>query len=487
MRVKFILPALAEATSPFFRPVKYSLFPPLGLATLAAHMAEDDEAEICDEHVQAISTDDEPDVVAIEVYVTNARRAYEIADIYRRRGVHVCLGGLHVTACAEEAARHADSIFLGPGDDSWPRFLQDFRCGRPRAVYRAGLRCIEGTHPPRRDLIDRRRYLVPNSIVVSRGCPHACDFCYKESFFAGGRSFYHRRVDEALSEIDALPGRHLFFLDDHLFGDDAFARALLSGLVGGKRVWQAAGTVESIMRPGLVELAASAGLRSLFVGFETLSQANLEHHGKLHSSGGQYAEAIRRLHEHGVMVNASFVFGMDGDGPDVFERTVEWAVRQGVETSTFHILTPYPGTRLHRRLSAEGRIMSEDWDLYDTRHAVFEPAGMTRAQLEAGYGRARRDFYAWGSILQGTLAREGVGEQLRHLVYQAGWKKAEPLWDALIRLRQLPAVLPLLEAVLDARRESRGGRHSLSRAQEPIAAPTESAAIRSAIEVPRPR
>lgn len=448
MRVKLILPAVAEAASPYFRPIKYSLFPPLGLATLAAYLDDVDDIEICDEHVAPVPTDDAPDLVGIEVYITNAYRAYELADLYRARGVHVCLGGLHVTACPEEAALHADTIFLGPGEDTWPAFLEDFRAGRAGARYQSTRRTLEGTPSPRRDLIDRRRYLVPNSIVVSRGCPHACDFCYKTSFFAGGRSFYCQQLDAALAEIEALPGRHLYFLDDHLFGDDTFARQLLDGMRGMGRVWQAAGTVESVLRPGLVGAAATAGLRSLFVGFETLSQSNLDGCGKRHAQLTEYERAIATLHEHGVMINASFVFGMDGDGPDVFGRTVEWAVSQGIETATFHILTPYPGTPLRRRLEAEGRIRSSDWDLHDTRHVIFEPRGMTAEELERGYRQARRDFYSWGSIVKGTLARGSLGDMVRHLAYQVGWKKAEPLWDALIRARRLGLMLPLLEGVL---------------------------------------
>ena len=448
MRVKMILPALTEAKSPLFRPVKYSLFPPLGLATLAGYLREDDRVELVDEHVEEVRLDDAPDLVVIQVYITSARRAYALADEYRRRGSHVCLGGLHVTSLPDEAARHADTIFLGPGEDTWPRFLEDFRAGRPDAVYTSGERTLAGVPPVRRDLIRRELYLVPNSIVVSRGCPHSCDFCYKEAFFRGGRGFYTQRVDDALAEIERLPGRHLYFLDDHLFGNVSFASALFDGMRGMGRLWQAAGTVQSVLRPGLLEKAVAAGLRSLFVGFETLREDNLREQGKLQNLGRDYAAAIRRLHEHGVMVNGSFVFGMDGDGPDVFERTVEWAIGQGIETATFHILTPYPGTALHERMSRDGRLLHRDWDLYDTRHTVFRPAGMTPGQLEEGYWRAYRDFYRWGSILRGAATKDTLREAARHVAYAGGWKKLEPLWDFVIRARRVARMRPALEGVL---------------------------------------
>ena len=166
-----------------------------------------------DQHVQHLELDDRPDVVAIQVYITNAKRAYRIADHYRKKGVLVLLGGLHVTSLPDEAARHADVLFLGPAEEAFPRFLKDYRGGHYRKVYQSNQRTIETVPPIRRDLIQRNLYLVPNSIVVTRGCPHHCEFCYKDAFYEGGKSFYTQRVDDALAEIERLPGRHLYFLD----------------------------------------------------------------------------------------------------------------------------------------------------------------------------------------------------------------------------------------------------------------------------------
>jgi radical SAM superfamily enzyme YgiQ (UPF0313 family) len=226
VRVKMILPALTEATSPFFRPIKYSLFPPLGLATLAGYLPDDVEVSIWDEHVEKVPLDDEPDLVVIQVYITSARRAYEIADRYRARGVRVALGGLHVTSLPEEAKAHADTIFIGPGEDTWPQFLTDLGAGRPGSRYVSQQRTLLGVPPIRRDLIKRHKYLVPNSIVVSRGCPHVCDFCYKVAFFKGGRPYYVQPVESALAEIERLPGRHLYFLEPPVW-ESALCRGAL--------------------------------------------------------------------------------------------------------------------------------------------------------------------------------------------------------------------------------------------------------------------
>jgi radical SAM superfamily enzyme YgiQ (UPF0313 family) len=399
LKVKFILPALTEATDPYWRPIKYSLFPPLGLATLAAYLSSDDVAVIVDEHVESLRIDDHPELVLIQVYITSAYRAYKIADHYRSKGAFVCLGGLHVTSLPDEAAAHADTIFLGPGEQTFPKFLEDFRCGKPERIYTSSAgRTLERVPPVRRDLIRRASYLVPNSIVVTRGCPQHCDFCYKDAFFQGGRGFYTQRVEDALAEIERLPGRHLYFLDDHLLGDRRFAESLFDGMKGMRRLFQGAATVDS--------------------------------------------------HSLGIMINGSFVFGMDDDGEDVFRRTVDWAIEHGITTATFHIQTPYPGTQLHARMVREGRMLTRDWNLYDTRHVVYRPAQLKHETLKAGYDWAYREFYRWRSIARASLHHGTFKHQAKHFFYAGGWKKFEPVWDLMIRTRQLRRVTPLLEGVL---------------------------------------
>jgi len=445
MRVLMILPALTEATSPFFRPIKYALFPPLGLAQLAAYFDKDrDEVEIVDEHVMPAVRperydDRPPDLVVIQVYITNAYRSYALARVFAAMGCHVCLGGLHVTSLPLEARPHAHTLFLGPGEQTFPRFLRDLANGAPRLMYdsRDEPRTLDDLPMARRDLIDRDRYFVPNSIVVTRGCPHHCEFCYKDAFFEGGRGFYTLSVDRALAEIESLPGRHLYFLDDHLLGHRRFASALFDGMRGMGRVFQGASTVDAILRGDLIEKAAAAGLRSVFIGFESLDEGNLREAHKVQNLRRDYDAVVRRLDDLGVMINGSFVFGLDGDGPDVFERTVDWAVNVGITTATFHVATPYPGTLYHQRLARAGRITTTDWDLYDTRHAVFRPAGMTADQLEAGYWWAYRRFYRLGSIARSASHHRRVGHRLRHFAYAAAWKKLEPVWDLAIRTRRL--------------------------------------------------
>lgn len=448
MKVKLILPALTEAESPSGRPIKYSLFPPIGLATLAAYLSPDDEIDLQDQHVEQLNIDDTPDLVVIQVYITNAFRAYQLADHYRAKGSYVTLGGLHVTALPDEAAIHADSIFIGPAEESFPRFLEDFKNKNPQKVYQSLIRTLESVPHPRRDLIKRNHYLVPNSLVVTRGCPHHCDFCYKDSFFDGGKSFYTQLVDDALAEIDSLPGKHLYFLDDHLLGSKTFATALFDGMQGMNRVFQCAATIDSIIHGDLIEKAAKAGLRSVFVGFETFSPENLKLSNKKQNIAQNYIEAVNRLHSLGIMINGSFVFGLDYDDKDVFKRTVEWGVENAITTATYHILTPYPGTRLFDSMESEGRILHRNWDLYDTRHVTYKTVGLSAEELEEGYDWAYDEFYKWSNIVKASFSHDSLKHKLKHLFYTGGWKKFEPVWNVVIKNGGLKNALPLLETLL---------------------------------------
>ncbi len=214
------------------------------------------------------------------------------------------------------------------------------------------------------------------------------------------------------------------------------------------RLFQGASTVDAILRGDLVERAVEAGLRSVFIGFETLDPRVLRGANKGQNLGRDYDAAVRRLDALGVMVNGSFVFGLDGDTPDVFDRTVEWAVTRGLTTATFHVATPYPGTAFFREIDGQGRLLHRDWERYDTRQAVFQPRGMSRSTLEAGYWRAYEQFYSARNILRASAAHASWTRSFKHAAYSAGWKRLEPLWDVVIRARRLGSMRPVLESVL---------------------------------------
>lgn len=451
MHIKLILPSLQEAGSPDWRPIKYSLFPPLGLATLAGYLDPNDQIELVDQHVEVLDLNDKPDLVIIQVYITSAFRAYKIADHYRAKGCYVCLGGLHVTSLPDEATLHADSIFIGPGEDIFPQFLTDFRKRQPQKRYISKVRTLDSLPPIRRDLIKREKYLVPNSIVVTRGCPYHCTFCYKDAFFQGGKSFYTQKVDAALAEIERLPGRHLYFLDDHLLGDARFARELFMGMRGMNRVFQGASTVNAILKDDLIEKAAEAGMRSVFIGFESLGTESLKFSNKKQNLGRDYDTAIKRLDSLGIKINGSFVFGLDGDTPEVFKHTVDWAVSRGITTATFHIATPYPGTEYYKQMQRENRLVTSNWDLYDTRNVVFKPMSMSAEQLKQGYEWTYQHFYKWSNIWKSSQQHAELNQRFRHFAYSAGWKKAEPIWNFLIQSGLVGQMRKVLELTLDGK------------------------------------
>ena len=210
-------------------------------------------------------------------------------------------------------------------------------------------------------------------------------------------------------------------------------------------VWQAAASLDVPRDPGYLDEAYAAGCRSLFVGFESLSPENMRGNNKLVNAATDYAAACRRFHDAGIMINGSFVFGFDCDGPDVFERTVEFAIENKILTATFHVLTPLPGTPAFDRLEAEGRILHRNWAYYDTDHAVFRPRRMTPEELEAGHKRACREFVTYGSILRRSFGLPGV---LKRIAYNVAWMKVDPLWTAIIRAGLMPFATRIFERVL---------------------------------------
>lgn len=444
--ILFLLPALQEVLSQDFRQIKYSLFPPLSLLTLAGLVPPDRYRMLVrDEHVEEVIVDEDVDLVVMTVYVSSARRAYELSDYYRARGAKVFLGGIHPTTLPEEATQHADSVCLGPGESVFLRMLEDFEAGRLRRQYHGRIDTDLSNVPvARRDLMNQSKYLVPNTIVASRGCPYCCDFCYKEGFW--GRHYHaFRPLSEIRKELDTFKHRFVFFLDDNLLGNRREARRLFALLREYDFVWQASASLDAACTPGFLREAYDCGCRSLFVGFESVIKANMERAHKPQNRKYDYAEAISRFHDAGIMINGSFVYGFDDDDRDVFVRTVEFAIENKVETATFHILTPFPKTRLFATLSREGRILHQDWERYDTRHVVFQPKRMSASQLEEGYWWSYEEFYKYGSILRRSV---GLPNPLKRILYSVAWKKMDPLWDLVIGHNLLEHVLPAFEFAL---------------------------------------
>jgi radical SAM superfamily enzyme YgiQ (UPF0313 family) len=401
-----------------------------------------------------------PQVVGITVHLTFARRAYELAAWYRARGARVVLGGLHVLSCPEEAAPHADALAIGDGVQLWPRILADVERGALGPRYEATWETPYRDDPaPRRDLLPRGSFLTTSSVIATRGCHNRCGFCYLST--EGLRMPYRvRDPEQVVAELLADGEPYAVFVDNNLGSRPEYLRALCRALARLDRIWSAAVTLDVTDDPSLVREMALAGCTGVFIGFESLADENLAESRKRTPRAADYARRVRLLHDHGIQVNGSFVLGFDADGPDVFARTADWIEEVRLECATFHILTPYPGTPLFRRLETEGRLLHRDWTLYDTAHVVFRPRRMTEAQLADGYAWLYRRLFSHASIWR--RRPEDWRAVVPYLAMSYLYKRSNRIWHLLIRANLTHAVWrPLVE--LTRRRHVRFRRRLAAR------------------------
>jgi radical SAM superfamily enzyme YgiQ (UPF0313 family) len=374
-------------------------FPYLALTTLAALTPPEFEVRIMDENVEPIEYDSRPDLVAISLMTPLAPRGYEIADQFRNRGVPVVVGGVHATMLPEEAEEHADAVVIGEGEILWPEVMADFIQGELKKYYLTDRRAPLASLPlPRRELLRRGAYLFQNTLQTTRGCPNDCDFCSVTTFY--GNTYRFRPVAEVLQEIGALKGRLIFFVDDNIIGSRTYAQELFEGLKPLKKRWVSQATLNITREKALLTLARDSGCLGLFVGFESLSQETLNDLGKPFYRVAQYEAAIRRLHDHGIGIQGSFIFGNHNDPPDVFSRVVRFCNHNRLEAVLFSLLTPFPGTRIFHQLLQENRILHFDWEKYDMNHVVFRPQGMEPEALEKGFFEAYKKVYSSYSLMK---------------------------------------------------------------------------------------
>jgi radical SAM superfamily enzyme YgiQ (UPF0313 family) len=341
------------------------------------------------------------------------------------------MGGLHALSCPDEVAPHADAIALGEGTQVWPAILLDVERRTLRRVYRGDYaRPYRDEPPPRRSVLPRRSFLTTTSVIATRGCHNRCGFCYLAT--DGLHVPYRvRDVEQVVAEIVADGQPYAVFVDNNLGSRPDYLADLCRALRPLGIIWSAAVTIDVTDDPALVREMALAGCTGVFIGFESLTDANLAEARKRTPSAGDYARRVRILHDHGIQVNGSFVLGFDHDGPEVFERTVAWIEAARLECATFHVLTPYPGTPLFRRLAAEGRLLHRDWARYDTSHVVFRPARMTPEQLAEGYAWCYRRLFSHASIWR--RRPEDRRAIVPYLAMSYLYKRSNRLWRFLIR------------------------------------------------------
>jgi len=374
-------------------------YQPLTLTTLAALVPAElpVELQLFDEGITDVPLDLESDLVGLTVITGTAPRAYQLADHFRKRGITVVLGGPHVTLIPDDATPHADAVVVGYAEDSWPQLLRDFNEGRLRPRYDQAPGLDLADRPfPRRDLLPKHRYLTNNVFEATRGCIHNCDFCVVPA--AWGRKPYQKPVEQVIADILQHGARNLIFLDLNLISDRDYALRLFAALVPLRLQWYGLATVLLAEDPKLLELAGRSGCKGLLLGLESISPDNLRRSHKTFNSPDKYVRVVERLHENGIALQGCFVFGLDHDEPDIFLKTAEFAVQAKIDLPRFAVVTPFPNTALFKRLEAEGRILTKNWELYDGQHVVFRPARLTVEELQQGTETAWKHAYSFRSI-----------------------------------------------------------------------------------------
>ena len=379
---------------------------PLTLTTLASLVPEElgAEIELIDEGIAEVDPGAiRADLVGLTVITGTAMRAYELAARLRERGLPVVLGGPHVTLVPDDAQPHADAIVVGYAEESWPELLRDFAASRMKRRYdqRPGL-SLAGLPFPRRDLLPRGRFITDDVFEATRGCIHKCDFCVVPS--AWGQKPYQKPVEDVVADIRQKGARKLIFVDLNLIADRDYAARLFAALIPLKVQWYGLATVLLAEDAELLSLAQRSGCKGILMGLESISRENLRESKKGFNSPERYKELVEKLHRHGIALQGCFVFGMDHDTPDIFEKTARFAVEAKIDLPRFAVVTPFPGTALYQRLDREGRILTRNWELYDGQHVVFEPAQMSVEQLQRGIETAWRHAYSFPSIVKRLAA-----------------------------------------------------------------------------------
>ncbi len=389
--------------------------PCLGLLKVAALTPPGWQVRIIDEKVEKLNLEEEADLVGITSMTTTVQRGYEVADHFRRRGIKVIMGGMHVSALPDEALAHCDAVVVGEAENLWPAALADFERSQLQTVYRHqhDFPSLAGLPRPDWNLFEDKNYLPVHFVETTRGCPIDCEFCAVSTAF-GGR-YRNRPHDEVFSELRALKPFDGFltlkncvlFVDDNIISNRAYAREFLTRLADLKLRWFAQTSMNIARDSEILALCQKSGCVGLFIGFESLSPETLAAMGKRVNRPDTYFDVVNRIHDHGIGIDGSFVFGFDTDDAGVFDRTLEFVVKAKLEIAYFSVLTPYPGTRLHQRLAAEGRLLSRDWSLYDANHVVYRPKPFTPDELIGHYHRALKELYSVTGIVRrlwGTTA-----------------------------------------------------------------------------------
>ncbi|MBQ8672984.1 MAG: radical SAM protein [Bacteroides sp.] len=428
MYIKLIQPKME--LRPMDTETKTRMSPPLGLYTIVSLFRDKHKVIVQNENVEDVAFDS-PDIVGITISLDALPRAIEICRKFTAKNIPVIAGGVHVTTAYSTIPKGIFSaLCIGAAEGTWPQIIDDLSKGELKRIYKCPSAFTgKDIVSPAYDLIPPGIYLYRNIIHTSRGCPFKCDFCYN-SF--GEHRFVHREIDDVIREIKSFKQKHIMIIDDNFIGNPKWTMELLRRILPLKIKWNAAVSINVVNIPGMLDLMKESGCQGLFIGFESINPLSIDNVHKVQNSKIEYETAIAEIHKRGIMINASFVFGLDSDTPDVFRKTVEWIVEQKLETITSHILTPYPGTRLYDEFVEEGRMIEDDLSRYNTSHVVYKPKNMTPEQLYSGYLRVYKELYSWKNIIR-RLPR-AKSQWLAYLTFNLLYRKYGRFTDRLCKM-----------------------------------------------------
>lgn len=424
MKITLIKPNIGRREHSLY--VDNASMEPLQLGILAALTPPDVEVVMYDDRLEAIPYDEPTDLAAITVETFTARRSYEIAGEYRKRGVKVLMGGMHIKLLPEEAMEYSDSIMIGDGEDKWGEMIEDLRQGTLKKVYECKpVSCPQKGVLTRRDIYEGKKYLPVSLLQFSRGCRYNCKYCASSVYF--NCHHYTREVEEVVAEIKSQKRKLLFFVDDNIVADRTKAKELFRALIPLKIRWVSQGSIDMLEDDEMMRLIVKSGCLGFVIGFESIKPESIANMHKGVNSKyvkNQYADAIEKLRHYGLQTWAAFTIGHDTDTLESIEATYQFAKKNKFTFAAYNILMPYPGTELYKQLEAEGRLLYDGkWWLheqYKFNYTAFIPKNMTPDELtEAGFN-CRRRYNSLGTILYRLFEpRTNLRNPIRFFAYIA--------------------------------------------------------------------
>jgi radical SAM superfamily enzyme YgiQ (UPF0313 family) len=392
MKIKLIYAHTGSKSNLFKKIVYTSIYPSLTLEQLAAATPKNHDITLIDERYQKINYNWDGDLVGISCLTHSAPHAYEIAERFRNKGIKVVLGGYHPSALPREAIKHADSVVIGEAEISWPLLIQDYENKKLKKIY--NLKIVEADQIPKPKRINKKVNVA--SIQATRGCPYNCKFCSVNN--VEGCNVRLRPVERVVEEINSINSKKLFFADSSLTINPKYSKNLFKAMKDNSKKFSCFGNINILSKDDeLLNLARDAGCNLWIAGFESINQETIEDIGKNTNKIQEYAKAVRKIRDHGMMISGLFMFGFDTDTKDVFKNTIDSVKKLNLDKIGFAMLTPFPGTQIYNELDKQGRILTKDWTKYNLKHVVFQPKNMTPEELKRGTVDLVMEFYSFGN------------------------------------------------------------------------------------------